>query len=64
MMDWTKLQAVEWQQNRIHEKRGVAHLTFHTSSGVAHLRYLPTSLALQLKDLANARVVAHKGAWM
>lgn len=64
MMDWTKLQAVEWHQNRIHEKRGVAHLTFHTSSGVAHLRYLPTSLALQLKDLANARVVAHKGAWM
>ena len=41
MIDWHKLQAVELTQNRIHARRNVAHLTFHTSSGVAHLRFCP-----------------------
>jgi len=64
MVDWTKLQAVEFTQNRIHARRGVAHLTFHTSSGVAQLSYLPEEQARQLRDLAVSRVVSHQGPWM
>ena len=51
MIDWHKLQAVELTQNRIHARRNVAHLTFHTSSGVAHLRFLPTDVARELTPL-------------
>ena len=64
MIDWTKLQAVQLSQNRIHARRGVAHLTFHTSSGVAQLNYLPTQVACDLRDLAMSRVVSHDGPWM
>lgn len=64
MVDWTKLQAVQFTQNRIQARRGVAHLTFHTASGVAVLPYLPTSLALQVRDLACTQVNSHRGAWM
>ena len=64
MIDWHKLQAVELTQNRIHARRNVAHLTFHTSSGVAHLRFLPTDVARELRDLAMAQVHAHRGPWM
>ena len=64
MIDWHKLQAVELTQNRIHARRNVAHLTFHTSSGVAHLRFLPTDVARELRDLAMAQVHAHSGPWM
>ncbi|MDA0940819.1 MAG: PH domain-containing protein [Bacteroidetes bacterium] len=64
MIDWTKLQAVQLSQNRIHARRGVAHLTFHTSSGVAQLNYLPTDVARDLRDLAMSRVVSHDGPWM
>lgn len=64
MVDWTKLQAVQFTQNRIQARRGVAHLTFHTASGVAVLPYLPTSTALQIRDLACAQVNGHSGAWM
>ena len=64
MIDWHKLQAVELIQNRIHARRNVAHLTFHTSSGVAHLRFLPTDVARDLRDLAMAQVHAHRGPWM
>ncbi|MDA0728054.1 MAG: PH domain-containing protein [Bacteroidetes bacterium] len=64
MIDWTKLQAVELTQNRIHARRGVAHLTFHTSSGVAQLSYLPEAQARQLRDLAVSRVVSQQGPWM
>jgi membrane protein YdbS with pleckstrin-like domain len=64
MVDWTKLQAVQLTQNRIQARRGVAHLTFHTSSGVAQLNYLPTDVARDLRDLAMSRVVSHDGPWM
>ena len=64
MIDWHKLQAVEFSQNRIHALRDVAHITFHTSAGVAQLRYLPTQVAKDLRDLAMSRVVSHRGAWM
>ena len=64
MVDWTKLQAVQFTQNRIQARRGVAHLTFHTASGVAVLPYLPTSMALQIRDLACAQVNSHREAWM
>ena len=64
MVDWTKLQAVQFTQNRIQARRGVAHLTFHTASGVAVLPYLSTSVALQIRDLACAQVNSHHGAWM
>ena len=64
MMDWTKLQAVQFTQNRIHARRGIAHLTFHTSSGVSQLRYLPVEQARSLRDMAQARVLAHRGPWM
>ena len=64
MVDWTKLQGVELVQNRIHARRGVAHVTFHTASGVAQLRYLPTEVAQELRDLAMATVIAHRGPWM
>ena len=64
MVDWTKLQAVQFTQNRIQARRGVAHLTFHTASGVAVMPYLPTSTALQIRDLACAQVNSHQGAWM
>jgi len=64
MIDWTKLQAVQLTQNRIHARRGVAHLTFHTSSGVAQLNYLPTDVARDLRDVAMSRVVSHDGPWM
>ena len=64
MVDWTKLQAVQFTQNRIQSRRGVAHVTFHTASGVAVLPYLPTSTALQIRDLACAQVNGHRGAWM
>ena len=64
MIDFHKLQAVEFTQNRIHARRDVAHLTFHTSSGIAHLRYLPTNKAKAIRDMAMAKVVSHNGPWM
>ena len=64
MIDFHKLQAVEFTQNRIHARRDVAHLTFHTSSGIAHLRHLPTATAKAIRDMAMAKVVSHNGPWM
>ncbi|MEE2919162.1 MAG: PH domain-containing protein [Bacteroidota bacterium] len=64
MIDFHKLQAVEFTQNRIHARRDVAHLTFHTSSGIAHLRHLPTAKAKAIRDMAMAKVVSHNGPWM
>jgi len=64
MIDWHKLQAVQFVQNRIQAKRNVAHVIFHTSSGKVQLEHLPVSLASELRDLASARVNSHLGPWM
>ena len=64
MIDWHKLQAVELTQNRFQARRNVAHLTFHTSSGIAQLPHLHIDVARELRDLALAQVIAHKGPWM
>ena len=63
MIDFHKLQAVEFTQNRIHARRNVAHLTFHTSSGVAHLRYLPTEVAQESGTWPWPKF-SHNGPWM
>ena len=64
MIDWNKLQAVQFVQNRIQAKRHVAHVIFHTSSGVIQLDHLPITVARELRDLAAARVNSHHGLWM
>ena len=63
MIDWHKLQAVQFEQNRIQAKRNVAHVIFHTSSSRFNWSICRITRK-QLRDLASARVNSHLGPWM
>ncbi len=64
LLQWHQLQRVSFHQNKIHEPRGLAHITLHSAAGSRTIRFIPVSDAKRLMDYAAYRIESYDGSWM
>ena len=64
LLQWHQLQRVSFHQNRVHEPRGLAHVTLHSAAGSRSIRFIQVEDAKRLVDYAAYRMESHQGGWM
>jgi putative membrane protein len=64
LLQWHQLQRISFHQNKIHEPRGLAHVTLHSAAGSRSIQFLKESDAKRLVDFAAYSIESHRGSWM